>query len=193
MNVKNVLIINGHPNKASFCHALQESYKEGAVSAGYVVEEIALSEMDFSPNLRFGYSKRTELEPDLLTAWEKIQRADHLVWIFPAWWAGMPALLKGFVDRLFLPGFAFEYQEKSPFPKPLLKGKTSEIIITMDTPVWYYKLVYKNCGVHMLKKCVLDFCGVKNKRVTYLTAVKDSTQEKREGWLRLLKSLGAGR
>lgn len=188
--MKTIVIINGHPSQAGLCRALQEAYKEGAVSSGFKVEEITLSEMDFSLNLKYGYSKRTELEPDLLAAWEKVLQADHQVWIFPTWWGGMPALMKGFIDRLFLPGFAFEYQEKSPFPKPLLKGKTSEIIVTMDAPVLYYKLIYKNCGIHQLRKCVLDFCGVKNKRVTYLAMVKNATKEKREEWLRKVKQLG---
>jgi Putative NADPH-quinone reductase (modulator of drug activity B) len=65
----------------------------------------------------YGYRKRTELEPDLLQAWDMLQWAEHIVWIYPTWWASPPALLKGFIERLFLPGFTFEYQEKSPFPK----------------------------------------------------------------------------
>lgn len=188
--MKNILIINGHPASKSYIHALQEAYKSGAESAGYSVEEVTLSEMDFSPILQYGYRKRTELEPDLLKAWEKMQKAEHWVWIYPTWWGGMPALLRGFIERIFLPGLAFEYQEKSPFPKQLLKGKTSEIITTMDTPVWYYKLIYRNAGVSILKKCVLGFCGVKNKRVTYLAVVKTSTEEKRNEWLLAVKRLG---
>lgn len=189
--MKKVLIINGHPDAESFNHALQRAYKEGAISAGNTVEEVTLSDMSFSPNLQYGYRKRTDLEPDLVEAWKKIQNADHLVWIYPTWWSGMPAILKGFIDRVFLPGFTFEYQEKSPLPKKLLKGKTSEIITTMDAPVWYYKIFTKNCGVVMLKKGILEFCGVKNKRVTYLTTIKGSTEEKRNQWLSKVKTLGS--
>lgn len=189
--MKKVLIINGHPDAQSFNHALQKAYKEGALSVGNTVDEVTLSEMNFSPNLQHGYRKRTELEPDLVEAWKKLQDADHLVWIYPTWWSGMPAILKGFIDRIFLPGFTFEYQEKSPLPKKLLKGKTSEIITTMDAPVWYYKLIVKNTGIVMLKKGVLEFCGVKNKRVTYLTTVKGSTAEKRVQWISKVKTLGS--
>jgi Putative NADPH-quinone reductase (modulator of drug activity B) len=188
--MKNILIINGHPDKESYNHALQNAYRSGAESAGFSVEEVTLAEISFSPILQYGYRKRTELEPDLLKAWEKMQKADHWVWIYPTWWGGMPAILKGFIERIFLPGFAFEYQEKSPFPKQLLKGKTSEIITTMDTPVWYYKLIYRNAGVSMLKKGVLEFCGVKNRRVTYLAVLKSSTTEKRNEWLSSVKRLG---
>lgn len=185
-----ILIVNGHPDKESFNHALQQAYKKGALAAGHTVEEITLSEMSFSPNLQYGYRKRTDLEPDLLEAWRKLQWAEHTVWIYPTWWGGMPAIMKGFFDRLFLPGFAFDYQEKSSYPKQLLKGKTSEIITTMDTPVWYYKYFMGNTGVKMLKSAILEFCGIKNKRATYLSIIKTSTEEQRDKWLLKVQQLG---
>ena len=190
--MKKVVIINGHPDKESFNHALQKAYKTGALSAGNEVEEITLSEMEFSTNLRFGYRKRTDWEPDLLNTWNKIVQADHLVFIFPTWWGFMPALMKGFFDRIFLPGFAFEYQENSPFPKKLLKGKTAEIITTMDTPVWYYKWVLGNTGIKVLKNSILGFCGVKNRRTTYLSVVKTSEEKQRQKWLSKIEKLGTG-
>jgi putative NADPH-quinone reductase len=181
--MKKIVIINGHPDNESFNHALQKAYKTGALRTGNEVEEITLSDMEFSTNLRYGYRKRTDWEPDLLDAWDKIVQADHLVLIFPIWWGSMPALMKGFFERVFLPGFAFEYQEKSPFPKKLLKGKTSEIIVTMDTPVWYYKWILGNTGVKLLKNSILGFCGVKNKRTTYLAVMKTSDEKQRQKWL----------
>ncbi|WP_255498792.1 NAD(P)H-dependent oxidoreductase [Dysgonomonas sp. ZJ709] len=185
----NILIINGHPDKESFNHALQQAYKEGALSFGHKIKEITMSDMDFSPNLQQGYRKRTNLEPDLLDAWEKIKWAEHMVWIYPTWWGGMPAIMKGFIDRLFLPGLTYEYQEKSSIPKKLLKGKTSEIITTMDAPIWYYKYIMGNTGVKMLKIGILAFCGVKNKRVTYLSIVKSSTENQRNKWLSKVKTI----
>ena len=187
-----IVIINGHPDRESFNHALHKAYKTGALSAGNGVEEIILSDMEFSTNLRFGYRKRTDFEPDLLNAWDKIQQADHLVLIFPMWWASMPALMKGLFDRIFLPGFAFEYQEKSPFPKQLLKGKTSEIITTMDTPVWYYKWVLGNPGIKLLKNSILGFCGIKNKRTTCLSVIKTSDDKQRQKWLSRIEKSGTG-
>jgi putative NADPH-quinone reductase len=110
-------------------------------------------------------------------------QAEHLVLIFPIWWGSMPALMKGFFERIFLPGFAFEYQEKSPFPRKLLTGKTSESIVTMDTPAWYYKWILGNAGVKLLKNSILGFCGVKNKRTTYLAVIKTSDERQRQKWL----------
>lgn len=90
--MKNILIINGHPDSKSFNHALQKAYGQGATSAGHNVQEITLSEMSFSLKLQYGYRQRVEPEPELLQAWEKIKQADHLVWLYPTWWGGMPAI-----------------------------------------------------------------------------------------------------
>jgi NAD(P)H dehydrogenase (quinone) len=77
--------------------------------------------LEFNPNLAFGYRKRTELEPDLLEAIEKIKKSDHIVWIFPMWWYGYPALMKGFIDRTFLPGITFEPIEGKAMPKKIIE------------------------------------------------------------------------
>lgn len=187
--MKKIVIINGNPDTKSFCHAIQNSYKKGAEQARHEVKELTLSDMSFNPNLAYGYRKRTDLEPDLLDAWDKLKWSDHIVWLYPTWWGTVPAILKGFIDRMFLPGFAYEYQEKSPFPKKLLIGKTSEIISTMDTPIWYYKWVYKDIGGRLLKKNLGDFCGIKNKRTTYLSPIKNSTSEQRIKWLEKIENL----
>lgn len=187
--MKKILIINGHPDKESFCFGLHESYKKGCLSKGNEVKEIILSNMTFNPILMNGYRKRTELEPDLLEAWDKLQWAEHIVWIYPTWWAAPPALLKGFIERLFLPGFTFEYQEKSPLPKKLLTGRTSEIISTMDTPVWYYNWILKDIGGKMMRKDIGAFCGIKNVRTTYLAVIKTSTPQQREKWLTKIEQI----
>ena len=72
MATKKVLIINGHPDKESFNFALSEAYKKGAEESGAEIQVINIRELNFNPNLQFGYRKRTELEPDLLTAQDKI-------------------------------------------------------------------------------------------------------------------------
>lgn len=108
MNVKKILIINGHPDPESFGNALSNAYFLGAQASGAEIKIINVRELNFSMNLEFGYRKRTELEPDLLDAQQKILWAEYLVWIYPVWWGSLPALLKGFINRVFLPGFAFQ-------------------------------------------------------------------------------------
>jgi NAD(P)H dehydrogenase (quinone) len=181
--MKRILIINGHPNKESFNFALAAAYKKGAITTGAEVKEIVIAELKFNPNLQGGYQKRTELEPDLLDAWEKIKWADHLVWVHPVWWGGLPAITKGFIDRVFLPGFAFQYRENSVWWDKLLKGKTAHIITTLDQPVWYYGLMFGKPSVNQLKKSTLEFCGVKPVKVSYFGPVKSSTEEIRKKWL----------
>jgi len=188
--MKKILIINGHPNSESFNFAIANEYHKGVLDSGSKVETITLAELQFNPNLQFGYQKRTELEPDLAEAWKKIQNADHLVWVHPVWWGGLPAITKGFIDRLFLPGMTFQYRENSVWWDKLLKGKTAHIITTLDQPGWYYQLVYGRPSVNQLKKCTLQFCGVTPVKVSYIGIVKTADEGQRKKWLKKVYNFG---
>lgn len=187
---KKILLINGHPNKESFNFGITAAYKKGAENSGAEVKEIIISELNFNPNLQFGYQKRTELEPDLLDAWEKIKWADHLVWVHPVWWGGLPAITKGFIDRLFLPGFAFKHRENSLWWDKLLIGKTAHIITTLDQPSWYYWFAFGRPSVNQLKKATLEFCGIKPVKVTYIGPIIHSEVSFRNKWLVKIQKLG---
>ncbi len=188
--MKKILIINGHPNSDSFNFGLFAAYKRGAIASEADIKEIVIKDLKFNPNLEYGFQKRTELEPDLLEAWEKIKWADHLVWIHPVWWGGLPAITKGFIDRLFLPGFVFQYREKSWLMDKLLKGKTAHIITTLDQPGWFYRLFNKRPSINQLKRTTLEFCGVKPVKVTYLGPIKNSLISDRKKWLEKVEKLG---
>ena len=188
--MKQVLIINGHPDKQSYNYALSEAYKNGANKTNAIIDTINISDLDFNPNLRFGYRQRTELEPDLKDAINKIKKANHIVWVFPMWWYGYPALMKGFIDRTFLPGITFEPIEGKASPKKLLKGKTARIIITSDTPKWYDFLFMKSPAINQFKKGTLEFCGINPVRVTYISPIKNSTLDARNKWLKKVIKLG---
>jgi NAD(P)H dehydrogenase (quinone) len=189
-NKSNILIINGHPDSASFNAALADAYATGALGSGAQVRRLNLAELAFNPILSFGYRKRTELEPDLIRAQELIRWAHHLVFVYPTWWGAMPALLKGFIDRVFLPGFAFKYRENSVLWDKLLSGRTAHLLVTMDTPSWYNRLVYRNAGHIVMKKNILKFCGINPVRITEFTPIKPSTPEQRAKWLKKAKTLG---
>lgn len=189
--MKKIVIINGHPHVESFNKGLVDAYYQGAQTTGAEVKIVTLATLAFDPNLRFGYQKRMELEPDLLQAIKLIRWADHLVWIHPVWWGGLPALLKGFIDRTFLPGITYQYRENSMLWDKLLKGKTAHIITTLDQPGWYYRLVYGRPSVNQLKKSTLQFCGVGKVEVTYIGIVRNSTAEQRGKWLTKVKQIGA--
>lgn len=188
--IMKTLIINGHPNPDSLNRALVHAYEKGAVAAGKDVKVLHLSELEFGLNLKYGYQKRTELEPDLLSAQELILWCEHLVIVHPVWWGGLPALLKGFFDRAFLPKFAFSYRENSVWWDKLLAGRTAEILYTIDQPILYYKLVNGAPGLKQLKRMILEFCGFKVKRVTGFPNVRYSTPKKRAGWITKVEQLG---
>jgi NAD(P)H dehydrogenase (quinone) len=190
MSKKKILIINGHPNKDSLNFALADAYKNGVAQTDAEIQEIVIRDLQFNPNLQFGYQKRTELEQDLLAAWEKINWAEHIVIIFPIWWGGMPAMMKGFFDRLFLPGFAFAYRENSVWWDKLLTGKSAHIITTMDTPYWYFRLVYGNPGINQLKKTILEFCGIKPVKVTVFSPVRNMKADVFKKYLDKTEQLG---
>ncbi len=189
-NMKHILIINGHPDKESFNHALASSYKKGALKTDAIIDEINIADLNFNPNLKFGYRKRTELEPDLLDSIAKIKKANHIVWCFPIWWAGYPAIMKGFVDRTFLPGITFQPIAGKPFPKKLLKGKTARLIITSDTPSWYDSFFMKRPAINQFKKGTLAFCGITPVKTTFLSTIKNSTSAQRNKWLKKVHTLG---
>lgn len=187
---KNVLIIDAHPGEGRFCTALADAYAEGASIGRGEVRRIALRDLDFDPVLHDGYETRQEWEPGLTAAWDHIQWADHLVFIYPTWWGGHPAILQGFFERVFLPGKAFAYHDNDPFWDKLLKGKTAQVITTMDTPRWYFRLMYRDAGINRIKRTILEFTGIRTK-VWAISDFRNHNQSRREAHLVRAKAMGS--
>lgn len=188
--MKKILIINGHPDKESLCFALAESYKKGADASGIECKLVHLIDLQFNPILTYGYRVVSTLEPDLIKIQQEILEAHHLVIVYPNWWGTYPALLKGFIDRVFLPNFAFKYLKNSPLPAKLLKGKTARIIVTMDTPKWYYWLMNKSPRHNSMKKAILEFCGISPVKISSFAIVKSSDDKERKKWIDEVEKLG---
>lgn len=188
--MKKVLIIQGNPIANSYGSQLAEVYARGAAESRAEVRELVLSELEFDLNLSGGYKGKQPLEPDLQKAQELISWADHLVFVYPNWWGGMPALLKGFIDRVFLPGFAFKYRKNSPLPEQLLKGKTARLIVTMDSPYVYYRFYLGQPGHQMMKHSILKFCGVGSVRATNITQLRKMPEVARKQWLERVHRMG---
>lgn len=188
--MKKILIINGHPDKKSFCYAIHNSYKKGVLNSNAILKEINISDLKFNLNLEFGYRKRTTLEADLLDAQEKIKWANHIVWIYPVWWGSYPAILKGFIDRVFLPGFAFQKRDNSQWWDKFLTGKTSRVISTLDQPTWFYKLINRQPSNYAIKKLTLNFIGIKKVKFTTIGSLRLSKDSYRKKWLQKIEKLG---
>lgn len=190
MNQKKILIINGHPDKESFNYALSQSYKRGAEKSGADIQEINIRDLHFDPNLQYGYRKRTELEPDLIKSQEMLKWADHIVWVYPIWWGSVPAIMKGFLDRVLLPGFAFKKREGSVWWDKYFTGKTSRLICTMDQPTWFYRIVNRSPSHHAMKKLTMNFIGVKSVKITSVGPLRLSKETFRSKWLLKIERLG---
>ncbi len=188
--MKKILIINGHPDEQSFNYGLHDAYIKGAKKSNAEVKEIKIRELKFNPNLKYGYRKRTELEPDLIASQEKIKWAEHIVWIYPIWWGSVPAIMKGFIDRVLLPGFAFKKREGSVWWDKYLTGKTSRIICTMDQPTWYYRIINKAPSHFAMEKLTLNFIGIKSVKITSIGPIRLSKDQFRNKWKQKIERLG---
>lgn len=185
-----IAIVIGHPDPESYNFALANAYKTGAEQSGAEIREIVIRDLDFNPNLQFGYRKRTELEPDLIKAQETLKWADHIVWVYPIWWGSVPAIMKGFLDRVLLPGFAFKKREGSVWWDKYFTGKTARIICTLDQPPWYYRLINGRPSYHAMKKLTMNFIGIKTVRTTTIGPLRLSKDAFREKWLKQVAQLG---
>lgn len=190
-NLMNILIIHGHPVKNSFADQLTDAYTKGALNSGAEVKTLVLKDLDFEINFREGYRGTQELEADLLHAQELIKWADHLVFMYPNWWNTFPALLKGFIDRTFLPGFAFKYRNGRKNHDQLLLGKTARLVVTMDTQIWYYKWVQGAPGHKAMKKGILEFCGIKPVRISSVGPMRKLDEKQRKKWLVKMENYGS--
>lgn len=177
--MKKILIISAYPNHEGFGANLANNYLQESLQAGHQSILLDLSRIKFDPILRHGYKKGQDLENDLLEAQKNISWADHLVFFFPIWWGGTPAILKGFFDRVLLPGFAFNYTGNYLSPKQLLTGKSARIIVTMDTPLVFDYFSLWSAGVNLVKKATLEFCGIKPVKVSKIGQVRYLTEQQK--------------
>lgn len=187
----NVLIILGHPRTDSLCGALASAYGKGANEAGTTtVRRLDLATLDFDPDVRTVSPNQQTFEDDIFEARELILWADHLVFVYPTWWGTMPALLKGFLDRVLTPGFAFETCEGGTGYRGLLGGRTAQLITTMDTPPLIHRLVYRQPGRNAMARATLGFCGIRPVRALVCGSVKDSSPQQRGQWLERARRQG---
>lgn len=189
-----IVIVQGHPDPGGghYGHALARAYQDGATAAGHEVETIPVASLDF-PLLR----TKADFDggtppPDIARCQQAILRADHLVIIHPLWLGAMPALLKGFLEQVFRPGFAFGRPEKPGRPgKKLLKGKSARVIVTMGMPGFAYRWFYGAHAVKGLERNILAFTGFGPIRRTLIGLVESGDGTARARRLAEVRKLGA--
>lgn len=188
--MKRILLIQAHPSGDSLCHALADAFESGVRETSCELRRIDLRTLRFDPILHHGNRGDQPLEPDLLQAQQHIAWAEHLVFVYPNWWGSMPALLKGFFDRVLLPGFAYKYRPNSSLWDKLLAGRTAQLLVTMDTPGWYYRWLWHRPGHNQMRHTILGFCGIALTRISEMAPVHGASLAQRAEWLRQAATLG---
>ena len=183
-----IVIIVGHALTGTYCEALAEAYRRGAVAAGHEVTLFNTATMSFDPVLRGGYRMLQPLEPDLEAAHAAIQAADHLVLVFPLWLGTLPAIFKGFLERVIQPDI-FEPAKTGKFVTPW-KGKSARVVVTMGMPAFVYRWYFGAHALKMLKHHILGFLGVAPIRNTIFGTVTGVSPERRMRWLADVEALG---
>jgi len=190
---KRIVIVQGHPDPDGdhYGHALARAYLEGATAAGHQVEILPVAEFDF-PLLRTKRDFDDGEAPAIVARCQaSIRQADHLVIIHPLWLGSMPALLKGFLEQVFRPGFAFARPEQPGRPgKKLLKGKSARVIVTMGMPGFAYRWFYGAHAVKSLERNILAFTGFRPIHRTLIGMVEASDDADRRKRLAEVRKLG---
>ena len=187
---KKILVLLGNSDKETLSGQLADHYQASAEEAEHEVLRINVGDLQFDPVLHKGYKETQQLEPDLEYFQEKIQWADHVVIVYPNWWCGMPAVLKGLFDRAWLPGVAFSFDHETGKHEPHLAGKTARVITltgTYNPFVTWWK--YGDC-TNEIQYGILGFAGIKAE-VTSFGPSDNFSEEKKEKWLSQVEKLGA--
>jgi NAD(P)H dehydrogenase (quinone) len=184
----NIVIVVGHARRDTFCEALGEAYRAGAAEAGHDARLFVTSRMSFDPILHVGFKTVQPLELDLQAARAAMMAADHLVLIFPLWLGTLPAIFKGFLERVLQPDLV-EPARTHQF-KQVLKGKSARVIVTMGMPGIIYRWYYGAHAVKMLRRNILEFMGVSPVKSTIFGSVEAVSAEQRRAWINQAESLG---
>jgi len=189
---KKILVLDGHPAGESFCGALAARYADAARQKGHEVRVVRLADLSFDPDFGSASFKTVKpLEADLEAFWTELEWCEHFVMAHPLWWGGLPAKLKGLIDRVLLPGKAFKYVPGKAIPAKLLAGRTSEVLVTADTPGWVFRFLYGLAVKKQTKMQILDFCGLKMKNYAWFAPIRGSTDTARAHMLNKAARMGA--
>jgi NAD(P)H dehydrogenase (quinone) len=192
---KNIVLLLGHPDNVNetLSGNLALMYESAARAAGHMVTRFNLYDLKFDPVLHQGYRAIQALEPDLIALQQAIKACDHFVLIYPTWWSGLPAPLKGLFDRMWLPSFAFSMRKHKDGTvalgwKKLLKGKTARVItLSRSHPfvLWFMFGDYTN----EISRALLGFAGF-GVSLTRFGPSEKAPEWLRNQWRRKISHLG---
>ncbi|MFZ5551194.1 MAG: NAD(P)H-dependent oxidoreductase [Pseudomonadota bacterium] len=189
---RRILILQGHPDSGGghLGHALADAYADGARAAGHDVRRVDIASLDF-PLLRSAEDwENGAVPPGLAAAQADIAWAEHLVLCFPLWLGDMPALVKGFLEQVARPGFAFKGDRTNPFMHKGLTGRSARIVVTMGMPALLYRWYFQAHSVKSLERNILAFVGISPIERTLIGGVGKPDATKARTWLTRLRRLG---
>lgn len=190
---RRILIIQGHPDhqSAHLCHALATAYADAARGAGHEVREINVGALDFTLLRSQHEWEHGPLPASLQPAQDAIGWAGHLVFFFPLWLGDMPALLKGFLEQVARPGFAFTGEGRNPLARKGLGGRSARVVVTMGMPALVYRWYFRAHSVKLLERNILGFVGIAPVRTTLVGMAGDMAAATARKWLDRMAALGA--
>ena len=184
----NIVVIVAHPNMKSFNRAIADAAAEKLRRNGHNVIFHDLYEEGFNPVLPADEIPRDAcLRTDIDVHCAEGASADGFVVVHPNWWGQPPAILKGWIDRVFRPGVAYEFKEGDNgegVPIGLLKAKAAIVFNTSNTPEKREKEVFGDPLETLWKDCIFLLCGVKNFYRKKFGIIVTSTPEQRTEWLK---------
>ena len=184
----NVYVLIGHQRQGSFCHAIADAAIEELKAAGHAVVYHDLYAEEFDPILPHDeIPKDAPLDPVVEQHCREIQAADGFVIVHPNWWAMPPAILKGWLDRVFRQGVVYRFGPNGV--ETLLDGKRAVVITTSNTPRDDELRLYGDPLENLWKTCVFGMCGVDDFYRRNFEPVILSTPEQRKEWLAEVRSI----
>ena len=179
-----VLVIVAHPNQGSFNHAIASSAISKLRENGHEIVFHDLYVEKFDPMLPVSeFPEGAELTPELEAHCADLTSADGIVIVHPNWWGQLPAVLKGWVDRVFRPGVTYQPVEGEALAYGLLKTKSAVVFTTSDTPYDREMEQFGDPLDTIWKNCIFGFCGLDNVYRENFAIVVISTPEQRAQWL----------
>lgn len=185
-----IAIIVGNPLHDSYSEALGKAYQRGAESGGHEAQLFMLGRMNFDAILREGYRREQPLEPDLVAARQAFIACDHVVFVFPLWCGDMPALMKGFLERVLQPDLLTMQKSGGKASWKVFSNKSARVIMTMGMPGWFYRWYFGAHALKLLRRNILQFVGIKPVRSTIYGMIEAVSDDKRKQWLREVEALG---
>lgn len=189
---KRILVIDGHPDPAPdrFLHALADAYREGAQSSQHEVLFLRVADVEFQLLRTQTEYEKGEPSQAIRQCQAMLDWATHVVILYPLWLGSMPALLKGLLEQMLRPGFAFSVQRLGRWPVKLQSGKSARIVVTMGMPAWLYRWYFRAHSVRSLERNILRFIGFRRVRMTLIGGVAGLSRAERQSCVQRMRRLG---